>query len=257
VPGAIPFLFTLLITPISGVTTMCPSDTSLDSILDLGSVYVGEMHGTAQSPGLVRCLVKRATQRYSSPFTVSLELPDTSRNGQSEFWTGTDGRSSEAMWNLVQFLLPLEAEGKIHLHFQEGSGPRGPDFEQHVGEALRDIASHEKLIAYGGNLHAMRDAPEGLSHKIVPAGTFTGPAVKHVLISTVEGGRAWVCTTGRPCGPLDVPKSKNAGAKAWTLMDGNSLGYDRVYYVDRYNYSQPHLTAAPVTKSAPDNKKHE
>lgn len=255
--STIPLLLTLLITPLNGSGATCPSDTSLDSILDIGSVYVGELHGTAQSPTLIRCLVKRATQRYSSPFTVSLKLPDSSRNGQAKFWAGTDGRSSESMWNLVQFLLPLEAAGKIHLHFQYGSGQRGSDFEQHLGEALRDIASHGRLIAYGGNFHAMRDAPEGFSHNMAPAGTFTGQGIKHVLISSVEGGSAWACAGPRVCGPLDVPKSKSADAKAWALLDGNSLGYDRIYFVDKYNYSPPHLVAASATKSDLNVKKHE
>ncbi|WP_266157870.1 hypothetical protein [Dyella silvatica] len=158
------------------------------------------------------------------------------------------------MWRLVQFLLPLEAEGKIHLHFQYGSAPSVADFEQHTGEALRDIASHERLIAYGGNFHAMRDAPQGLPQKMVPAGTFAGPAIKHVLIGSIAGGSAWVCTSERSCGPSDAPASKNPDAKAWTLKDGNSFGYDRVYFVDQYNYSPPHLAAAAATKSDIDSK---
>lgn len=230
----------------------CPNAASLDAILNLGSIYIGELHGTQEVPTLVHCLVKRAVERHITPLTVSLELPEEARKGTSEFWAGVDGRSSESMWQLVKYLLPLEASGKLHLNFQEGNGSRSADFDSITGATLRRISARGRLIAYGGNYHALRDAPVGIPSSMKPAGTLVGASVKHVLISSKFGGKAWACLNERPCGPVSIPPSTMSGAEAWTLRDGSQFGYDRAYFVDHYTYSPPHLSQ-PLAAGAEDH----
>lgn len=224
-------------------SNVCPTAASLDAMLNLGSIYIGELHGTEQAPSVVKCLVGRAVERRIEPLVVSLELPETSRKGSDLFWHGQDGRSSEAMWQLVSYLLPLEAEGKIQLHFQEGNGSRHSDFDATTGAALHDMALHERVIAYGGNYHALRDAPDGVPASMEPAGVVVGKSMKHVLISSVSGGDAWICMGQKACGPQSIPGSKLSDASVGKLMDGSTLGYDRVFFVGHYTYSPPHLGA--------------
>ena len=72
------------------------------------NLYLGELHGTVEVPQLVREIVDATLVTSTLPVAVSLELPLAAKNGESPFWEGTDGRSSQAMYALVQYLLALE-----------------------------------------------------------------------------------------------------------------------------------------------------
>ena len=79
--------------------------TPLDDYVEQGrDLLIGELHGTAESPALVRCLVLTALKRGGEPLVVSLEHTPGARDLGSEAWKSNDGRSSIAMWELASFL---------------------------------------------------------------------------------------------------------------------------------------------------------
>src|SRR4029079_3591029 len=100
----------------------CPP-TKLDELVGRGQdLYFGELHGTVESPALIKCLVMVALRAKHEPLIVSLEQEPQRRDPASDLWSGKDGRSSQAMWELTQFLLEKEKQGLLTLHQQLG-GP--------------------------------------------------------------------------------------------------------------------------------------
>jgi hypothetical protein len=81
-------------------------------------IYLGEMHGSAEVPALVRCLIEVALASKHENLFVSLEQQPTARDPSSDLWRGTDGRASEAMWALTQYVIREEKAGHLEFHQQ-------------------------------------------------------------------------------------------------------------------------------------------
>ncbi|HTQ99585.1 MAG TPA: hypothetical protein VMH83_06325, partial [Candidatus Acidoferrum sp.] len=64
----------------------CPPEASLDKLLAFGSLFLGELHGTTETPQLVRCLVDRALVTSQQKLIVSLELEGDVRDPDSYSW---------------------------------------------------------------------------------------------------------------------------------------------------------------------------
>jgi hypothetical protein len=221
----------------------CPPHQALDPLLDLGSLYIGEVHGTAETPQLVECIIERAV-RTKKNVIVSLELPSSAQSPNAPFWSKKDGRASQAMWVLLRSLLAMQHDGKLAVKFQEGpNDSRTSHFDKKVGAQLRDLSEHGYLIAYGGNFHAMRTTAhvaDKASPVLATAADFVGKNVHLVRIEAVRGGSAWMCLAQKPCGPEPVPPSPVPEAAAGHVVDGGAYGYDKVYFVDQYSASAPH-----------------
>jgi hypothetical protein len=214
----------------------CPAKASLARLTALGSVYIGELHGTNESPRLLQCLVDHEVAAGIHPLTVSLELQPFARNTKSLVWSGQDGRSSKAMADVVDHFENLEKSGKISLNFQLPDYPVPERVDEEIGTELRELASKGRVIAYGGNFHAQRRQVmlPGVSTR--PAGSYMGEAIKNVLIDSTGPGEAWGCSTS--CGVYKT-RSFVAGGKTGTLIDGKQFGYDYVYFVSPYTSSAP------------------
>jgi hypothetical protein len=219
----------------------CPGKASLRSLAALGSVYIGEVHGTAQTPALVQCLVDLLVADKTPPFTVSLELPSSARNFEDPVWSGVDGRTSQAMASLVKHLVVLEDQKKIAIDFQIKQGMDFQKFDHDNGMALRELAAKGRLIAYGGNTHAQRRQVFLQGSNIQPAGSFTGPTVVTVLIDPVADGSAWDCET--TCGVHPV-SSFQVGNKLGELRKDDKYGFDLVYVIAAFTPSPPLFPAA-------------
>lgn len=141
----------------------CVDDVLLDELLAFGDLFLGEVHGTVESPQLVQCLVERALESVTEPVIVSLELSELARDPGSPLWRieegREDGRTSEAMYALVQDLVGKEQQGRIELHFQFGIGGRGS--AESIGLELKALAERGRVIAYAGNAHSMKRIPQG------------------------------------------------------------------------------------------------
>lgn len=217
-------------------TDACPTKSSLASLNTLGSVYIGELHGTNESPRLLECLVGYEVAAGIHPLTVSLELQPFARNTKSLVWSGQDGRASKAMANLVDHLEYLEKRGKIVLNFQLPNYPIPARVDEEIGTKLRKLASKGRIIAYGGNFHAQRRQVMLPGVSIKPAGSYMGEAIKNVLIDSTGPGEAWGCSTS--CGVYKT-KSFVADGKLGAMVGGKQFGYDYVYFVRPYTPSAP------------------
>lgn len=203
-------------------------------------LYIGEIHGTVETPKLVRCLVEKILHAQHEPLTVSLEMPESARDLKSQFWFGDDGRSSKAMWSLVEFLLYQEHQGYLALHFQDtpevmknASTNIG---EEIIGNALNSISNNGQLLAFGGSFHSGK-APFSFAPDLKPAGMFVGSSVTHVYIEAIEK-EAWACVNGK-CGIQQFPKTALKNAKAGALIDGSDVFHDYIYVIGKATASPP------------------
>jgi hypothetical protein len=214
----------------------CPSAQKLRPLLKLGNIYLGELHGTVESPNLVRCLTDAEVAAGAAPLFVSLELPEFARDTHNGAWGGVDGRTSQAMMSLVDYLESLEKQGKLTLDFQlTGKEQNAVQMNKQVGEHLRGLATKGRLIALGGNLHSQRKQAMIPSLTFAPAGAFVGDGIKTVMIVHARDGTAWNCT--ETCG---AHKDKGfTGIKADELVDGSAYGHDYLYGLDQVTASPP------------------
>lgn len=225
--------------PISSAISQlkCPSAEEMAPLLALGSVYLGEVHGTNQSPKLVECLVDATLASGVKPLVVSLELPSFARNTESLTWSGVDGRTSKAMAELVEHLETLERAHRIILDFQV-TGYEASDevINREIGIHLKDLAAKSRVIALGGNFHSQRRNVLQPSTHVRPAGSYVGVAIKTVFVDSAGRGHAWFCSN--TCGKHATSNAVPDG-HVGQLMDGADVGHDYVYKV------------APFTSSAP------
>jgi hypothetical protein len=247
------FLIALLLclagTSLATKTGHCES-TPLHELIRAGKdLYLGESHGTVESPALVKCLVMAALERKNAGLIVSLEHRENARDLQGDVWRGVDGRSSEAMWDLVSFLLVQEKAGRLKLHFHapEFVIPTDrpfvfdpADYEKRMGLAVNDAAAQGQLIALSGNAHSRKD-PLPLPTPYPPAGSFLSASAVHVDLESANGGTAWVC---RPdCAVHEVPRNTPFVGPPNTFMDGAPYGHDFVYRLPTFTASPPKYPA--------------
>jgi hypothetical protein len=226
----------------------CPSARQLQPLISLGSVYLGELHGTNEVPQLVGCLVDATIAAGIKPLTVSLELPDFARDTKSLTWSGPDGRTSKAMAKLVEHLEALESAHQITLDFQVTGYESSDDAMNHsVGMHLRDLASRSRVIALGGNFHSQRKNVLQPSFHVAPAGSYVGSDVKTVFVDSTGNGYAWFCAAS--CGE-QADSSATAGGYVGQLKDGASVGHDYIYKIGPFTASSPavHRPAAEPSR---------
>jgi len=221
--------------------------TPLHVFIERGQdLYLGELHGTVETPALVRCLVMAALERKREPLFVSLEQQPNARDLQGDAWRGQDGRGSAAMWELTRFLLEQEKLGRLTLHQHaptEFDNPFDPAaYERRMGSPLRELAKRGLLIVLSGNAHS-RTEPMPLPSPYDPAGIYAGAELLHVDIESASGGSSWSCMASA-CGVKEFPANTPFNQAANTLMDGKGFGHDFVYLLPKFTASPPKYPAA-------------
>lgn len=180
---------------------------------------LGEIHGTAESPTEVGDLTCLALKRGLET-TVALEWPRSdqaavdrylSGEGSSEeraslleldFWSRDyqDGRSSQAMFNLLERLRGFKADGlpvKVVL-LDDPTVPSNRD--RAMADRLLAAAAGKKglVVSLTGNLHNRLTQGSPWNADYVPMGHLVKKELKgRKLISldlTHDGGSAWICT---------------------------------------------------------------
>lgn len=209
-------------------------------------IYFGEHHGTYEIPMLLKCLVEeRLKKPAKEPLIIALELDAVALNLDSDFWSGTDGRSSESMWNLVKFLLTKKQENKLTLHMLLenagydviiSEGQNGVD--KKMGQGLHSITKKSQVLALSGNLHS-RKSPMNILPDMIPAGSYALEML-HISIEATKNGEAWGCHS-EGCGAHTIQKFPSSPNVANTLINGESFEHDYIYFVERFTVSQPHL----------------
>lgn len=215
----------------------CQAMADLRPLVDLGSIYFGEIHGTKEIPELIRCLVDAEVAKGVHPLTVSLELPAFARDLTHPFWAGMDGRASQAMMSLVAHLEELEQQGKIALDFQLTGQENGDEeMNRQVGLHLRSLSEAGQVIALGGNIHSQRTQMLIPSLPFKPAGSYMGERIKSIMLDPVKGGTAWYCAA--KCGAHRV-ESSSVESRVGVLVNGHAKGHDFIYTIDTVTASPP------------------
>jgi len=215
-------------------------------------LYLGEAHGSVEVPALMRCLIEVALDPSrtdtSGKLIVSLEQQPEARDLSHDAWRGTDGRSSEAMWELTQYLIREELAGRLRFHQQLRAIALGPGespppydavaYEKAMGEPLRTLAAQGQLIALSGNAHSRKKPFPGSTYQ--PAGAYSGADVVHVAILSAQGGTSWNCISNA-CGAHPVPGMGPMAGAAGSLTDGAWFDHDFIFWMPKVTASPPKL----------------
>lgn len=180
-------------------------------------VIVGEMHGTNESPDAFANLVCLASAT-GRPVTVAVEYTSDDQTAIDTFLASDgssaaravllklflftsklqDGRGSVAFMRLFERLRILKQAGRIDGVIASDVGrstPEGQERNAAMAQTWTEIAAPDDaiILAYVGNLHAMRKPITIGDRTIVPAGAIM--PVKRTVTINIDGngGKAWNC----------------------------------------------------------------
>ncbi|HWK53642.1 MAG TPA: hypothetical protein VNR18_04665 [Hyphomicrobiales bacterium] len=220
-----PMLCAMYVAPVSA----CPDDAVLAKIAGFKNLFIGEVHGTVETPEFVRCVIDKKIELQGSGLVVSLELP-RSVETSSEFWNRSaemqDGRASQAMHELFLYLQSKEQQGVIALRFLDTG----------VGSSNKELMSEQEgfpadpgVVIYRGNAHSKKSVYEGTPFLL---GAATSEFV-HISVIAGDGGEFWGCAPG--CGVHAFPAALGAEGKAiphGALIDGKEHDHDYIYFLE-------------------------
>jgi hypothetical protein len=212
-------------------------------------VWFGEMHGTEESPRFVGDVVCYAARGYH--VQLALEIPQDEQmrihrylmDGQREallagpFWTGNDGRSSEAMVGLLDRVREMRRSGgRIEVVAYDVH-----DLDRDRGMAQAVIAARNPgavFVGLSGNVHSRKTPFRG-------AETLVGHLIASKLTVrthdvSASGGTMWACTGDDEVVCGEHPNGNDGGAQApWTVGPARDDSHDAVYFVGPTKASRP------------------
>ncbi len=245
--------------------TSCGHVADLTPLLQSGTVLLlGELHGTVEVPQFVAdttCLALAAGHRV----TVGLEIPKEEKavtsaylesNGlpedratllHSTFWQSSfkDGRTSEAMLDLIEQLRRLKQAGKpVELALLDSDGVKQRDHA--MAEQLeKTIAASPKsfFVVLTGNLHNRMIRGASWDEKWEPMGYLVSRRMpRHRFFSldlSFTEGTAWFCGTDA-CKEHRI-SGKGVGESRKIILHEslNSSGYHGIFHVGSVTASPP------------------
>lgn len=240
--------------------------TAASGAPDVPLLLFGEMHGSQESPALIRGLACdiSATQDVA----VGLELPsrdqplldafmasggtenDVRQLIASDFWQkGRDGRSSAAMLKLIEDMRALKQAGRPVALFAFDDQP-GTELERNVAIAngvrrFREAHPDTRIIALMGNIHAMQESMQAGEEMLTPSGKLLADLHPVSTLVSHPAGTIWACMP--TCGIHALPASR--GETVPGFHDGAALGgYSHTYGLPSFTASPP---AVEQKKPAP------
>jgi len=209
----------------AAATTSCSPVPGADQIWSKASlhwVFVGELHGSNETPAAFRDLVCDAIA-HGRHVTVALERPASEQAALDNILTardistaqesllrlpgwkeGMDGRASEAMLRLLvslRELRRLQPDLKVVAFDAPYSGsPAGGARDEALGHALlslRPTKPNDLVLILTGNIHAMQASKRGYD----VAAMYLPPKEILSLEVTDWGGETWSQSTEDGCGP--------------------------------------------------------
>lgn len=222
---ALQLLLTMGLVINAAAVTSCSPVPGADQIWSKASVhwvFIGELHGSNETPAAFRDLVCDAIAQ-GKHVTVALERPTSEQPALDNILKGKDlsaakesllqlpgwkevldGRASEAMLRLLVSLRELH---RLHpdlrvVAFDAYSGPpaAGPRDEAmgHFLLSLNPAKPNDVVLILTGNLHAMQASKRGYDL----AAMYLPPKEILSLEVTDWGGETWSESTTEGCGPL-------------------------------------------------------
>lgn len=221
----------------------------------------GEMHGSVESPVLVSKVVCALAQ--NGPVALGLELPSTEQapidrylasNGgaaalealrSGQFWQHGDGRSSVAMFNLIDAARRLKQSGLAVSVFTLDPDLAGTaDDNKALARALRmyhDQHPVSRIVSLMGNLHAGQAVVSPFGEPITPAGFYLHDLHPVSVYMTYHSGTIWACMG--TCGVHKV-------SSRWAPDNGPGFTSDAPMEGYSVSYMLPSLTASPPAGGA-------
>lgn len=227
-------------------------------------VFFGELHGSTEAPRFVGDYVCGLLRRVQ-PVVVALELPLSEQAALDRYLDSTgevddraallegahwrserpDGRSSQAMLDLIEALRRLRALGaQIRILAFDGGAPESePD--QAMAEHLRRawLSSSAHFVVLTGNVHARKRSGLGGDPGFRPLALRLGELGGLALNLAHGGGQIWACRGRDWCGALAVPASSaSASSRSPGIELGRmppSSGYDGDFFVGLLSASEP------------------
>ncbi|EIL88112.1 hypothetical protein UU9_13388 [Rhodanobacter fulvus Jip2] len=218
----------------------------------------GEMHGSKETPALIAQLACFLSKHQE--VAIGLEIPSRDQplidaylasrgtNASREklmssvFWkTDRDGRSSAAMFELIDAIRDLKEHGRAIDLFAFDDQP-GTTLERNVAIAngiRRFVKEHReaKVVALMGNIHAMQDPMNIGKEKLVPSGYLLKDLTPISILVTYPKGTIWACMPD--CRKHDLsprtPVAGPAGFKNGATLDG----YSRMFLLNSITASPP------------------
>lgn len=225
-------------------------------------ILIGELHGTQETPRLFGNLVTVAAAENNKRIGAGLELPivlqrlidEAVKNNTAidsfreqlladPAWQKiNDGRSSQAMLDLVCDALELAQSQKLSLFFFDTENiERDESMAQFIGQRVRE-QRYDVTFILAGNIHANKASRHPMKKKIVPMAHWLeqqGFAVHSYDVGYSEG-EAWACTP--ECGVHHLG--------SWRMRaDSGAIdheGYDGVLFVGSIHASPPARASLPL-----------
>lgn len=251
------FLSACTSVPSGNQALSCQPIWGLDTLLNPGQVVLlGEIHGTVEGPGYVGKMACVGVQK-GLKVSVGLELPQTDKAAihtylQSDgekadkqrvltlpFWAKDyqDGRSSQAMFDLLESLRNLKAQNhqvEVFLIDEPGAADRDFTMAQNVIAAAQKDPSRFFLILTG-NYHNIITPNAGKMGRYVLEAL--GREKVTSLNQTYRGGTAWVDIAGQGFGPAAF---LGDGMEGVGIVLNEGLGdYHGTFEMDSIHHSRP------------------
>lgn len=230
--------------------------------------FVGEMHGTSETPAAFAELVCEAST--ARPVVAALELPETMQpeldvwmasDGGAEartrllalpWWdpARADGRSSAAMFAMLERVRALKAAGRdLTVRAYQPAMQRPDGFDQSFYEiemaGLLAEAAYARpdalVLALGGSYHARKTAPA--RYGFLFAAGHLNPKVVVSLKTASQGGRTWACFSPT-CGDTDMGQGEFDPERRGVIPGSQEDGaYDGLLALGPTTASPPARTA--------------
>jgi hypothetical protein len=254
-----------------------------------GVLLLGEMHGTAEVPRFVAQLACQGAVG-GMPVTVGLELPlenqarvdrfldspgtedDWLKLMEAPFWRSPypDGRSSEAVANMLEHLRQLRASGlDVDAFVFDHPKAQGQEREDAMAATVRHHVESDDTRFYvvlSGNIHARTRQGLPWDSKYRPMGLLLEDTLDDVvaLDMAYDSGSAWICAVDNQgkkdrleCGVREA-KGKDNGDRFFvhTWGGANGEGYHGVFYVGPVSASAPAVMKGLGRPGGNDNSAH-
>ncbi|HET9819268.1 MAG TPA: hypothetical protein VFP92_08895 [Rhodanobacteraceae bacterium] len=232
----------------------------------------GETHGSAESPALVGEVV--CAYAKQGPVALGLEMPSTEEapigvylasDGDGDargklrsapFWLHQDGRSSVAMFDLIEWVRHLKHGGlPVSVFTLNPNLARTSDDNRAIAQALRAFhAKHpaRRIVALMGNLHAGQAKISPFGSTIVPAGYLLRDLHPVSVYVANPGGSIWACMG--TCGVHEVGGHWYPGRKPGFYADSPVQGYSMSYMLPGLTASPPAGESAGTGRQAMDGR---
>ncbi len=215
-------------------------------------LFVGEIHGTVQSPAVFLELIKEYVQAGQA-IVIGLEIPRSEEpaindfleagDARSEkemlsgkFWNpqieSYDGRASQAMLDLLRGVRQLKSEHKSRRIYVIGFSSKSDEEAAAYIKSVLDQFKDACFLSLSGNVHAMKQ-PFWLNKNLKPMPVYF-PADETFTINIVpRSGNTWSCYALGKCGITPIVKPLNiaeCSGDCFSLL-GNGKDFDATYAI--------------------------